>query len=462
MAGCGDVKAGVEPVYSSNEKFDIGMWVGISDKQITYDDFGKKLSERALSDEEFLTHYQEIADSGITIAFPGYDVMINGRASYNLKALKAAKTVGIKQILGDSIIRDYLWQTKTLVESGAATREECVEYTKELLKMYTESENYDALYGFMMKDEPDSTLFDTMAFAQSIFKEAAPDLMFYGNLFPVIAGGGQLSGTDNPITYRTYLSRWFDKVDNDYVSYDHYPLFERGDETSLEPSFLYNMDLMQEYVREEGKGRRIWTFLQSISFGSRNRALRSKADANMQAMCFLAYGGDCIQWFCYTCPPPNDGSTHFGDDAPVNRALEKTPAYDYIRQTNADVQALMPYYKNFAWKGVMLSDVNGGEGNFEYLTDSPNLLTSGKTITGISSTQDAFAGLFEDKDGNEGYMVVNFTDPGKNLANKVTLKIKDKGAVVVVKNGVKTTQKIKKGNVTLDLACGEGAFVIPY
>lgn len=465
MLGCGnetDVKPGEEPVYTSDEKFDVGMWVGISDRHVVYDDFGKEVSSRKLSDAEFLEKYREIADAGITIAFPGYDVMIDGRASYNLKALKAAKEVGIKHILGDSTIRDYLWQTKALVEGGIATREQCVEHVKSLLKMYTDSEYYDALYGFMMKDEPDMTLFDTMAFAQSIFNEAAPDLMFYGNLFPVIATGYQLSGTSTSVSYNAYLNSWFDKVGNNYVSYDHYPLYGSLDETSFEASFLYNMDLMREKIREEGKNRKLWTFLQSMSFGGKNRELRSKADASMQAYSFLAYGGDCIQWFCYSCPPPSDGSTAFGNNAPINRDLEKTAAYTYIQQTNADVQALMPYYKNFTWKGVMLGNINDTEDNFSYLEGSPNVLESGKTLTGITGEEDCFAGLFEDKDGNEGYMIVNFTDPGKNLSNKVTLTIKDKGAVVVVKNGVKTTERVKKGKVTLNLACGEGAFVIPY
>lgn len=85
--GCG--KGATAPVYNSDEKFEIGMWVGISDKLVTYDENGNKVSERMLSDDEFLERYQEIADAGFTIALLGYDVMLDG-GSYNLKALKAA------------------------------------------------------------------------------------------------------------------------------------------------------------------------------------------------------------------------------------------------------------------------------------------------------------------------------------------------------------------------------------
>ncbi len=460
FVGC--KKDATPPKYESGEKFDIGMWVGISDKLVIYNDDGSKESYRYLTDDEFLEKYQEIADAGITIAFPGYDVMIDGGA-YNLKALQAAHTVGIKHILGDNTLRTTLLQAKSLVDAGIKTEDQIVQDIKDIIQPYTSSPYASALYGFMVQDEPGASKFDALGYAEKLFKQAAPDLMFYVNLFPVIAGGAQLSGAEQAITYDAYLSQYFAKIGTDYVSYDHYPLYSNGIETSLEASFLYNMDVVRSKIDEEGKNRRFWTFLQSIQYGARNRELLSKADATFQAYSFMAYGGTGIQWFCYACPPQNDGATYFANNAPINRDYEKTAAYDYIQGANRDIQALMPYYKNFSWKAVMLSSVYDDSDNFSYLDSSQNVVTSTKSLKGISSTEDAFAGVFEDKDGNEGFMVVNFTDPERKLGNKVTLSVKDGYShILVVNAGEEKVYKVKKGSVSFDMAPGDGYFVIPF
>ncbi len=461
LTACGKQEQEPEkPVYESNETYDIGMWVGVSDNICAYDDEGKKVSSRPMTDEEFLEKYRDIAAAGITIAFPGYDVMIDGRSGYNLKALRAAREVGIKHVIGDSQVRDYLFGAKTLVDSGVQTEGQVVEKVKDLIKMYTESEYSDALYGFMVRDEPSAELFEALGYAERIFKQAAPGLMFYVNLFPVIAGGAQLGGA-TPIKYDAYLSRWISSVKTDYISYDHYPLYGNGQTTSLEPSFLYNMDVIQTKIRDEGADRKLWTFLQSIQYGSRNRALTCKADAAFQAYSFLAYGGDGIQWFCYAAPPENDGATHFENNALVTREYEKTETYDYVSSVNHDVQALMKYYKNFTWKGVMLSSVYDDDGNFSMLEGSENLI-SAKNMSGITSTEDAFAGIFEDKDGREGYLVVNFTDPAKKRKNKVTLTLKNATRAIVVKEGKEEVKKVGSGKLELELDEGDGVFVIPY
>lgn len=464
LAGCSrDNSATADPPeYTSTEKFEVGMWVGVSDKLVTYDEDGQKVSERMLTDAEFLEKYQEIADAGFTIAFPGYDVMING-GDYNLKALEAASEVGIKQIISDSALSNLMMQAETLVESGVYPRDEIVEQTRDILSPYLESEYADALYGFMIDDEPGAALFSALEYGRSIFEEAAPDLMFYVNLFPIIAGGAQLSGTTQAITYDDYLSNYFGTVKTDYISYDHYPLYGSGDgSTSIEPTFLYNMDLIRTKIDEEGADREFWTFLQSIQYGGRNRALTSKADATFQAYSFMAFGGDCIQWFCYACPPANDGATAFGNNALIDRNYEKTATYDYVSGANKDVQSFMPYYKNFNWQGIALSEVYDDTDNFEYLSISENLVTGG-ALTSFTSTEDAFAGVFEDKDGNPGYFAVNFTDPALNKSNEITMTFGEGYEnVLIVKPEGNTALRLDGGSVTFTLGVGEAAFVIPY
>lgn len=449
------------PEYTTDEKFEVGMWVGVSDKLVTYDENGKKVGERMLTEQEFAEKYQEIADAGFTIAFPGYDVMINGGA-YNLKALKAASEAGIKHIIADSTLSSLMMQAKSLVESGAKTRDQLVEDTLNIIKKYTESEYADALYGFYIKDEPDATLFDAIGYGADIFKEAAPDLMYYVNLFPVIAGGAQLGGSATAITYDDYVQRYLAKIDTDYLSYDHYPLYLRGETTSVEATFLYNMDILASAIKDEGKDRAFWTFLQSIQFGARNRALRNKADATFQVYSFAAFGGDGIQWFCYSCPPEHDGSTYFGNNALIDRSYQKTPTYDYVSGANSDLQKFAPYLKNFEWKGIKLAKVYDDTDNFELLANSRNII-SGDALTSFKGSEDAFAGVFEDKDGKQGYFVVNFTDPALDKSNKINMTFGEGfDNVLIVKPQSKEALRLNGGKTEFTLNAGEAAFVLPY
>jgi len=458
--GNGDDEGGTpqpEPVYQSDEKFDIGMWVGIDDKVVTYDDWGQKVTERPMTEDEFLAHYRDIAAAGITIAYPGYSYMLWSTEVYNKLCLKAAHEAGIKQIISISALRDYFPSAKTLYDSGLLTKEQAVAKVQEYLKPYLEYEYADALYGIMIQDEPDASKFDYLGFAYEVFSEAAPDLCFYTNLFPVIALGSQLGGTSS-ITYDTYIAQYLEKIKTPYISYDHYPLFSDGSDTSIEASFLQNMEIIRKAIEDEGEDRKMWTFLQSMSYGARNRALESVGDATFQAFSFMAYGGDGIQWFCYACPPPFDGATYFGNNAPINRNYEKTDAYYYVKTANSYVQAMMPWYKNFKWQGVMTTSEDGGEGNFERIEK----MKGTNTLTKVEGTEDALVGIFKDKDGRDGYMVVNFTDPADKLTNTVTLSVKGVHNAIVVLNGKKTTVPVEKGKITLQLKEGEGCFVIPY
>lgn len=456
LTACSNVP---EPEYSSDEIFDVGMWVGVPDKNYVYDEDGNKLSESAIDDATFLSYYQDVADAGINIAFPGYAVMHDGGGSYdgsyNMRALAAAEEVGIRHIIADDTLRTYLMTAKTLINAGTLTFDAAVERVKEMIQPYRK---YESLYGFMIRDEPNTTLFDAIGYGETIFKAAAPDLMYYVNLFPVIAGP-ELMGGGASVNYNSYISQYMEKVDTDYLSYDHYPLYMRGTETSLEASFLYNMDFLKTKIAEEGKDRRLWTFLQSIDFNA-NRSLTSKGDAAFQAYSFLAFGGDGIQWFCYACPPPYDGATYFGE-ALVDRDMQKTDVYNYVSAVNSDIQFLMQYYKNFEWQGFMVNNVNGGEGNFDYISESNNICNS-DTLSAIDSSDDLLVGCFKDKEGREGFMAVNFTDPYDGLSNTVTLTLKDKTRAIVVKNGVKTVEKVNGGKLTFEMNPGEGWFVIPY
>ena len=73
-------------------------------------------------------------------------------------------------------------------------------------------------------------------------------------------------------------------------------------------------------------------------------------------------------------------------------------------------------------------------------------------------------GYFNDVDGNDGIMVVNYNETSLNLTDEVTLNFdssKYNKAVCYI-GGEKVVKTLDKGKLDLTLGVGEGVFVIPF
>jgi hypothetical protein len=94
-------------------------------------------------------------------------------------------------------------------------------------------------------------------------------------------------------------------------------------------------------------------------------------------------------------------------------------------------------------------------------------LPSHGRIRRIEATEDAITGVFTDKDGYEGFMLVNFADPHDNRGNTVRITFKQAKKAVVYANGNPSVVDLAAGAAASDgvyeavLAPGEGRFIIP-
>ena len=82
-------------------------------------------------------------------------------------------------------------------------------------------------------------------------------------------------------------------------------------------------------------------------------------------------------------------------------------------------------------------------------------------MNGAQATQDALIGQFKDESGNDGLIVVNFTDPAYGLRNTVSLDFKNASKVRVYKKGVAYDYQVLENHFELELGVGEGVFMIP-
>ena len=82
-------------------------------------------------------------------------------------------------------------------------------------------------------------------------------------------------------------------------------------------------------------------------------------------------------------------------------------------------------------------------------------------IESVTATDETIIGCMKDKDGYDGFMIVNVTDPGLKLSDSVTVTFKKASKAIVYVHGKEQTIELKDGTYTFDLESGEGVFVIP-
>ena len=120
-------------------------------------------------------------------------------------------------------------------------------------------------------------------------------------------------------------------------------------------------------------------------------------------------------------------------------------------------------YFNFDWLGIKTvigNDQSKGGKNVDFAL-SEFAVVEMPRIESVKTQQDTVIGAFEDKNGNDGYMLVNFTEPSAKLENKIVLKLKDCTKAAVWENGEQKVYKLNNGVLTLNQKGGDGFFVVP-
>ena len=422
------------PVYTSDKEFYFGTWVGIGDSVKETDPATGKTVTRELSDEEFDDQYRLLKEAGFNHTIVG---------NYQ-RAFPVADKYGINLYIAGSPINAMLMDD---------IREE-EDVLSDLQALYDEYSRHPSFAGVNIVDEPSFAAIKNYSNAKKRFEKVFKDKTFYINLFPAVAGPDRVSDS-----YEGYIKEYVDQIGTDYVSYDHYPLkYNPQNVNYIVPTFLYNMEVLQAVAPE----KQHWTFLQSIQYTPANRTLTSVADASFQAYSYLAFGGDGIQWFCYWTPG-NNAVEQFGE-ACIGRDGKPTAIYDYVKTVNNEIHSFEHIYFSFDWKGVITTigaeNQDGGENDsFSYLSTS--LLSSHERIKSIKTQQDTLTGVFKDKDGRDGFMIVNYTEPSQKLDNKVEIEFNDSSRAIVVKKGVQEVVDTVDGKLTFTMDEGEGYFVIP-
>ena len=441
LAGCGGSDKYVgEPDYSDTDlRFHIGAWIAPP----------QAIEETGYINYATEENYRLIAESGATTA---YSLYATDQESAVID-LALAEKVGIDYYVRD----DTIWQLLDMTDEEIAETD--------LFDAYKDS---PAFKGHLVVDEPGAHQFDDLAVLKQKYGKMFPGKDFYVNLYPTYAGAA-LWRTDS---YFEYIDQYIEKVQPEFLSYDSYPLLtDAYGTTSLQEDYLFNKEIIATKTKEAGIP--FWTFIQTIGFGLVNRRPQSKADIAFQVYTDLAYGAKGIQHFCYWQPLTSDGNGTVFTEAMISKDGQKTDIYEYAQAVNLEIQTFANAFLNFEWQGTTnyLNEEGVRNSAFNMVNDSSVLAErlnkeyptkESERIESVTNKEDLLIGSFLDKNGYDGFMLVNSGDPAKNLENAIKIGFNDASKAVVYANGERTVVELDGGTYKATLQSGEGQFVIPF
>lgn len=401
--------------------------------------------------------YQIVADSGITHMFanPTSDEY-NGVGGDNWSAdkgygitderfwstaLECAKKAGV------NIILHFRGESHTRVSN----------YYEDILAN-------DNFAGIMAIDEPSAPKFDSLATQYEHYKTVFKGYPYYVNLLPDYATEDQL-GTKNDEgktnAWKKYVDQYTDKLLSKYdegqriMLCDCYPLMNG---TSTYARWLYNI----EYLRKaaDSVGGELQMFLQAQGFLSQWRQPTNVSELTYQMYVYMAYGVTGIHYYPYKMPKWSKEN----EKAIVDTEGNKTYMFDLAKAANTEIKKLDGVYLGFDWKAVVAkagdNNIDGTNLNFSNCSD---LKKKYGILSEVNCAQDAIVGCFENKEGYQAFLAVNFDQPKSSKKNEITLKFKGgvNKAIVYVK-GEPETVDIVDGKLTKTLNAGDGIFVVPY
>lgn len=334
-------------------------------------------------------------------------------------------------------------------EDGTGTK-----YKEILQEEVTFLKNYPAFKGFFFGDEVKIGRVEKYNKVAAYLLELDPDLILFNSqlgLYDTNAGNFSDNITDKKAAYLDYIGK-FSSATNRFV-YDTYTLeynpLTRAYGVSKE--WYNNLSYVAEYVKGQLPTRQVKTGVTiqacqpdiTKDIRKYRYAPTMQADIGFQVYTALAYGMDEINYYKY--------EDHDGDEYASNFVGTNTKVYNAVKAVNAELDSFGHVFKAFSWKDTL--DIAAGGSNKS--TGNARLQSA------ASNGGRAFVGCMKDADGFDGYMVANAEGPRAEKTAMVTLTFNSATEAMIYKGTSCKTVNLTDGVCPVELAAGEGAFIIP-
>ena len=385
----------------------------------------------------------------------------------NLSNYKTAKEMGLDFLffsggMGSDLYFDgleYLEEVglKAMLTTGSAISTE-VNFDRE-----TDYSEYPAVIGINYWDEPSLKTMENVNELSDwhIEKYKDTDVAFYANLFPYTdkIGGSYQEYLD---AYCEIMNKIHEATGQDkWLSVDIYPLLSSKYGSTVSTSWLTNLEEVA-IAAQKNDVDYFHSFILSTQHGSYRNL--DEDDFRYQFWVNMAFGANSISYFTYVST--SNGS--WGSGLVDGQGKPVEPNYSGAKKVNEEIHAIDDVYLSFEWEGMypVTGSLNEDtmDGVSQYFYNLKNSLTELEKVKKAEATRDTLIGQFHDEEGRKGYVVTNFADPyfkGEDSADTVTLEFENVNTVLVYQNGEKEMYKVSDGKFTLQLAGGEGVFLIP-
>lgn len=343
----------------------------------------------------------------------------------------------------------------------------------------TTYEDYrDMIIGVHISDEPYKQQIDYYSRESFIddYKKAYGDLPYMLNLHPelTMSTAPQLNfGMGKDASYNDYVTYFCNNIvskfnKNRYISVDLYPCTQRSAtnkflksgwlhcyETIANNALKYNCEYINYYI-------------QAVEGEATDVRLPSEADIRLQVNMALAYGANQISYYTYNMPHDVDELGRIVamyEKCILDNDGKPTVLYDAAKKVNAELAAFDDAYLAYKYCGTYpIFAKKNTKTDFAYLENRLDLSTL-KRVSDITADNETVVGLFGRDDGEQAFMLVNYSETTKNVTANVTVNLKDSEAVAVYGGiGFDGTPQIiyaENGKVHIRLLSGEGKFFVP-
>jgi len=390
-----------------------------------------------LGDKSYITDekYVEVKECGLDYVLTLYE---QGPTDVDvLKSLECAGKAGVKVMVRWDAISGFSTATVDEMKRGL-----------------NGIQDNEAFMGIFAKDEPNSDQFEALGKAREVYSQVT-DKYFYVNLYPNYANPDQTGES----TYKEYINAYCGKVKNNMIMEDHYPFgFDGVSKYTVSDIFLSNIEILEKYANFYGMEH--WEYIQGENVGIGSKT-PDYYDFRMQMYCEMCYGVVNMQYFCYFTPFSNveDSLTAF-----IDSNGEKTQRWFDGKKINEEIHKFDHVYLNFTdnWTGTMTvigtENKTGKQKAFDMLNEK---IFEHERIKQVTTQQDTIIGTYKDKDGRDGFMMVNYTAPAYRLKDKVEIDFNDADAVIFYREGEYNLVELTDGHFEIELDAGEGVFAIP-
>jgi hypothetical protein len=260
----------------------------------------------------------------------------------------------------------------------------------------------------------------------------------------------------------SYCTKVLDQMSQDtykLLMADVYPIVAKGASKEIKVSHLYNLAVLATSAKDHGAH----TNLAIQTLDHMHYTVPTLADVRFQVYSALAFGFDGYTLYTFDTRPSTDKEEN---RLGLVQNGEKTVIYDRVKAVNDEVLAFDHVYKAFDWQGIIpvrVTKENASAYNLLEKSDKYILpQESSNVLKGIETNNNVLCGVFEDKNKNEGFMIMNYSCSGSPCTAEVKLSLIDCNKAIVYINGQKEIIDVKQNTLTLSLTEGNGAFVIPY